>query len=167
MISEKSIAVLPFDDLSRDPENAYFAEGIQDDILARLAKIADVKVISRTSTRHYKSSPVSLRLISQQLGVANMLEGSVQKTGDSFRVNVQLIQATSGSHLWADTYDRKLADIFMVESEIAKAIAKQLQAKLPGREQEALSTQPTNNAGAYDAYLRGLAFDGRREDVIL
>ena len=161
MIPEKSIAVLPFGNLSRDPDNAYFAEGIQDEILTRLAKIADLKVISRTSTQHYKSTPENLSEIAKQLGVANILEGSVQKAADQVRVNVQLIQVASDSHLWADTYDRKLTDIFGVESEVAKAIADALQAKLTGGEQRALAVKPTNNSEAYDAYLRGLALEVR------
>src|SRR5207302_3471643 len=125
--------------LSEDKANAYFAEGIQEEILTRLAKIADLKVISRTSTQHYKSTPENLSEIAKQLGVANILEGSVQKAADRVRVNVQLIQAASDSHLWADTFDRKLTDIFGVESEVAKAIADALQAKLTGREQQALA----------------------------
>jgi TolB-like protein/Tfp pilus assembly protein PilF len=153
--------VLPFENLSEDKANAYFAEGIQDEILTRLSKIADLKVISRTSTQHYKSAPENLPEIARQLGVAHILEGRVQKSGDAVRVNVQLIQAASDSHLWADTYDRKLTDIFGVESEIAKAIAEQLQAKLTGREEQALAVKPTNNSEAYDAYLRGLAFEAR------
>ena len=157
----RSIAVLPFENLSRDPDNAYFAEGIQEEILTRLAKIADLKVIARTSTQQYQSKPRDLSEIAKQLGVANILEGSVQKVADQVRVNVQLIHAASESHLWADTYDRKLTDIFGVESEIAKAIAESLQAKLTGGEQRALAVKPTNNAEAYDAYLRGLAFEGR------
>jgi TolB-like protein/Tfp pilus assembly protein PilF len=155
----KSIAVLPFENLSEDKANAYFADGIQEEILTRLAKIADLKVISRTSTQRYQSKPGNLSEIAKQLGVANILEGSVQKAGDSVRVSVNLIRADSDSHLWADTYDRKLTDIFAVESEIAKAIAEQLQAKLTGREQQALAVKPTNNSEAYDAYLRGLAFE--------
>src|SRR5438874_2240169 len=127
---EKSIAVLPFDNLSSDPDNAYFADGIQDEILTRLSKIADLKVISRTSTQHYKSAPENLPEIAKQLGVAHLLEGSVQKSGEAVRVNVQLIKAANDSHLWADTFDRKLTDIFFVESEIAKAIAEQLRARL-------------------------------------
>jgi TolB-like protein/Tfp pilus assembly protein PilF len=158
---EKSIAVLPFENLSEDKANAYFADGIQEEILTRLAKIADLKVISRTSTQRYQSKPGNLSEIGKQLGVANILEGSVQKAADQVRVNVQLVNAQTDSHLWADTYDRKLTDIFGVESEIAKAIAEQLQAKLTGREQQALAVKPTNNAEAYDAYLRGLAFDAR------
>jgi TolB-like protein len=160
-IPEKSVAVLPFDNLSRDPDNAYFAEGIQEEILTRLAKIAGLKVISRTSTQRYQSKPVNLAEIAKQLGVANILEGSVQKAGDQVRVNVQLLNAQSDFHLWADTYDRKLVDIFVVESEIAKAIAESLQAKLTGGEQRALAVKPTNNSEAYDAYLRGLAFQTR------
>ena len=158
---DKSIAVLPFENLSRDPDNAYFAEGIQEEILTRLAKIADLKVISRTSTQRYQSKPRDLGEIAKQLGVANILEGSVQKAADQVRVNVQLINAQTDSHLWAETYDRKLTDIFGVESEIAKRIAESLQAKLTGREEQALAVKPTNNPEAYDAYLRGLAFEAR------
>src|SRR5215467_2668623 len=157
-IPEKSIAVMPFENLSRDPDNAYFADGIQDEILTRLSKIADLKVISRTSTQHYKSAPDNLREIAKQLKVAHILEGSVQKTGDSVRVNVQLIKAANDSHLWADTFDRKLTDIFSVESEVAKAIADQLRAKLTGQEERVIAAKPTNNVEAYDAYLRGLAY---------
>jgi TolB-like protein/lipopolysaccharide biosynthesis regulator YciM len=158
---EKSVAVLPFENLSRDPDSAYFADGIQEEILTRLASIADLKVISRTSTHRYQSKPRNLREIAKQLGVANILEGSVQKAADHVRVNVQLVNAQTDSHLWADTYDRKLTDIFGVESEIAKGIAESLQAKLTSREEQALAVEPTNNPEAYDAYLRGLAFDGR------
>src|SRR5437773_2314859 len=156
---EKSIAVLPFENRSRDPDNAYFADGIQDEILTRLSKIADLKVISRTSTQHYKSAPANLPEIARQLGVAYILEGSVQKSGDAVRVNVQLIKAANDSHLWADTFDRKLIDIFSVESEVAKAIADQLQAKLSGREEQVIAARPTENIEAYDAYLRGLAYN--------
>jgi TolB-like protein/Tfp pilus assembly protein PilF len=159
--SQKSIAVLPFENRSEEKANAYFADGIQDEILTRLSKIADLKVISRTSTRHYKSAPENLPEIARQLGVAHILEGSVQKSGDGVRVNVQLIKAANDSHLWAETYDRKLTDIFSVESEIAKGIAESLQAKLTGREKQALAIKPTNNPEAYDAYLRGLAFEAR------
>jgi Predicted integral membrane protein len=157
-VPEKSIAVLPFENLSEDKANAYFADGIQEEILTRLAKIADLKVISRTSTQQYQSKPGNLSEIAKQLGVANILEGSVQKAGDSVRVNVKLIQAASDSHLWADTYDRKLTDIFGVESEIAKAIAEQLQAKLTGQEEQVIAAKPTDNPEAYDAYLRGLVY---------
>src|SRR2546426_5695307 len=129
-IMEKSVAVLPFENLSSDPDNAYFADGIQEEIRTRLARIADLKVISRTSTQRYQSKPGNLSEIAKQLRVAHILEGSVQKAADQVRVNVQLVQVASDSHLWADTYDRKLTDIFAVESEIAKAIAEALQAKL-------------------------------------
>jgi serine/threonine protein kinase/Flp pilus assembly protein TadD len=155
------VAVLPFENLSRDPDNAYFAEGIQEEILTRLASIADLKVISRTSTQRYHSTPGNLLQIAKQLGVTNILEGSVQKAADRVRVNVQLINAQTDSHLWAETYDRKLTDILGVESEIAKGIAESLQAKLTGREEQALVVKPTNNPEAYDAYLRGLAFEAR------
>jgi TolB-like protein/class 3 adenylate cyclase/Flp pilus assembly protein TadD len=157
-VPEKSIAVLPFENLSRDADNAYFADGIQEEILTRLAKIADLKVISRTSTQQYQSKPGNLHEIAKQLGAANILEGSVQKAGDSVRVNVQLIQAASDSHLWADTFDRKLTDIFSVESEVAKAIADQLRAKLTGQEEQEIAAKPTDNVEAHDAYLRGLAY---------
>src|SRR6058998_3683835 len=155
---ERSIAVLPFENLSSDKENAYFAEGIQDEILTRLSKIADLKVISRTSTQHYKSAPENLREIAKQLGVAHIVEGSVQKSADAVRVNVQLIKAANDSHLWSDTFDRKLTDVFSVESEVAKAIADQLRVKLTGQEQEVIAAKPTDNPQAYDAYLRGLAY---------
>ena len=157
-VPDKSIAVLPFENRSEDKANAYFADGIQDEILTRLSKIADLKVISRTSTQHYKSTPVNLSEIARQLGVAHIVEGSVQKSGDAVRVNVQLIKATNDSHLWAETFDRKLIDIFSVESEVAKAIADQLQAKLTGREEQVIAARPTDNPEAYDVYLRGLAY---------
>src|SRR5438132_1687402 len=155
---EKSIAVLPFENRSEEKANAYFADGIQDEILTRLAKISDLKVISRTSTQHYKSAPGNLREIAKQLGVAHIVEGSVQKSGNAVRVNVQLINALTDTHIWADTFDRKLTDIFSVESEIAKAIADQLRAKLTGRESEIITATATENAEAYDNYLRGLAY---------
>ena len=158
---QKSIAVLPFENRSEEKANAYFADGIQDEIVTRLSRIADLKVISRTSTQHYQTKPRNLAQIAKQLGVANILEGSVQKAADQVRVNVQLINAQTDSHLWADTFDRKLTDIFGVESEIAKRIAESLQAKLTGREEQALAVKPTNNPEAYDAYLRGLAFEAR------
>src|SRR5213592_3118976 len=156
---EKSIAVLPFENRSEDKANAYFADGIQDEILMRLSKIADLKVISRTSTQHYKSSPENLQEIAKQLDVAHIVVGSVQKSGDAVRVNVQLIKAANDSHLWADTFDRKLTDIFSVETEVAKAIADQLRAKLTGQEEKVISARPTDNIEAYDAYLRGLAYN--------
>jgi serine/threonine protein kinase/Tfp pilus assembly protein PilF len=155
---ERSIAVLPFENRGEDKANAYFAEGIQDEILTRLSKIADLKVISRTSTQHYKSAPENLAEIGKQLGVAHILEGSVQRSGDGVRVNVQLIKAANDSHLWADTFDRKLTDIFSVESEVAKAIADQLRAHLTGQEEQIIAAKPTDNPEAYDAYLRGLAY---------
>jgi serine/threonine protein kinase/Tfp pilus assembly protein PilF len=155
---ERSIAVLPFENLSSDKENAYLAEGLQDEILTRLSKIADLKVISRTSTQRYKSAPENLPEIAKQLGVAHILEGSVQKSFDTVRVNVQLIKAATDSHLWSDTFDRKLTDIFSLESEVSKAIADQLRAKLTGQEQEVIAAKPTDNPQAYDAYLRGLAY---------
>jgi TolB-like protein/Tfp pilus assembly protein PilF len=158
-IAEKSIAVLPFENRSEDKANAYFADGIQDEILTRLSKIADLKVISRTSTQHYTSAPENLPEIAKQLGVAHILEGSVQKSGDAVRVNVQLIEAASDSHLWAETFDRKLTDIFSVESEVAKAIADQLRAKLTGPEEQVIAARPTDNPEAHDAYLRGLAYN--------
>jgi TolB-like protein/class 3 adenylate cyclase/Tfp pilus assembly protein PilF len=155
---EKGIAVLPFENLSEDKANAYFADGIQDEILTRLSKIADLKVISRTSTQHYKSAPQNLPQIAKQLGVANILEGRVQKSGDAVRVNVQLIRAANDYHLWADTFDRKLTDIFSVESEVAQAIADQLRAKLTGHEEQVIAAKPTDNVEAYHAYLHGLAY---------
>src|SRR5437867_594042 len=154
-LPQKSIAVLPFDNLSRDPDNAYFAEGVQDEILTRLAKVADLKVISRTSTQRFKSAPSDLREIAKQLGVMHIVEGSVQKANDQVRVNVQLINALSDAHLWADTYDRKLTDIFSVESEIAKTIADTLQAKLSGAEKQMMAAQPTSNTEAYELYHKG------------
>jgi TolB-like protein/Tfp pilus assembly protein PilF len=160
-ISEKSIAVLPFENRSEDKANAYFADGIQDEILTRLSKIADLKVISRTSTQHYKSAPENLPEIARQLGVAHIVEGSVQKSGDAVRVNVQLIKAANDSHLWAETFDRKLIDIFSVESEVARTIADQLRAELTGQEEQEIANKPTDNALAYDAYLRGLAYSLR------
>ena len=156
--NEKSIAVLPFQNRSEDKSNAYFTDGIQDEILTRLSKVRDLKVISRTSTQRYKNTSQNLSEIANQLGVANLLEGSVQKTNDQVRVNVQLIRASDDSHLWAETFDRKLTDIFSVESEVAKAIADQLQVHLSGREEQVITAKPTNNPEAYDAYLRGLAY---------
>ena len=158
----KSIAVLPFDNLSRDPDNAYFAEGVQDEILTRLAKVADLKVISRTSTQRFKSAPSDLREIARQLGVMNIVEGSVQKANDQVRVNVQLINAMTDAHLWADTYDRKLIDIFSVESEIAKTIADTLQVKLSGSEKQMMAAQPTTDTTAYELYHKGRSLWERR-----
>ncbi len=160
VVSEKSIAVLPFENLSSDKENAYFTEGIQDEILTRLSKIGDLKVISRTSTQKYKSAPDNLHEIGNQLGVAHLVEGSVQKIANAVHVNVQLIRAATDEHVWAESYNRKLEDVFGVQGEIATAIAEQLKAKLTGAEQKAVNDKPTQNAQAYDSFLRGVAFDG-------
>jgi TolB-like protein/Tfp pilus assembly protein PilF len=161
-IPAKSIAVLPFDNLSRDPDNAYFSEGIQDEILTRLAKSAELKVVSRTSSERFKSSPSSVQDIARQLGVANILEGSVQKESNEVRVNVQLIKAASDEHLWADTYDRKLTDIFAVESEIARTVAGTLRAKLTGSAEQVLASRPTENPEAHQLYLEGRYFWNKR-----
>jgi TolB-like protein/Tfp pilus assembly protein PilF/class 3 adenylate cyclase len=158
-VSDKSIAVLPFENLSRDPDNAYFTDGIQDEILTRLSKIAALKVISRTSTQKYKSAPDNLRDVGRQLGVANLLEGSVQKVANAVHVNVQLIRAANDEHLWAESYNRKLDDVFGVEGEVASAIADQLKTKLSGAEQKAVAEKPTQNAAAYDVYLHAVAID--------
>ena len=155
---EKSIAVLPFENRSDDNANTYFTESIQDEILTRLSKMAELKVISRTSTQHYKSAPENVSAIARELGVAHILKGSVQKNGDAVRVNVHLIKARNNSDLWGETFDRKLNDIFSVESEVAKAIADQLRIKLTGREEQIIDAKPTENPEAYDAYLRGLAY---------
>src|SRR2546429_1381884 len=163
----KSIAVLPFDNLSRDPDNAFFAEGVQDEILTRLAQVADLKVIARTSTQRFKSAPSDLREIAKQLGVTHILEGSVQKAGDSVRVNVQLINALTDAHLWADTYDRKLNDIFAVESEIAKNVAENLKARLNVRAEEVLAARPTENPEAHELYLKGRYLWNRRNTASL
>jgi TolB-like protein/Tfp pilus assembly protein PilF len=164
-ISQKSIAVLPFENLSRDPDNAYFATGIQDEILTRIAKIGALKVISRVSTKHYSSRPDNLSEIAHQLGVATILEGSVQRAADQVHINVQLISAATDEHLWAESYDRKLENIFGVEAEVATAVAEALKAKLTGAEQHALEQKPTNNPQAYDAYLRGLALWGEASTI--
>ena len=161
-LPEKSIAVLPLENLSHDPDNAYFAEAMQDEILARLSKVADLKVISRTSTQKYKSAPDNLRAIAKQLGVGNVLEGSVQKSGDAVRVNVQLINALNDAHLWGDVYERKLTDIFAVESDIAKTIADTLQAKLTGAEKQLIAAQPTTDLTAYELYLKGRSLWSKR-----
>src|SRR6266704_2464368 len=161
-IVEKSIAVLPFENRSEDKANAYFADGIQEEILTRLSKIADLKVLSRTSTQRSKTAPDKLLEIAKQLGVANILEGSVQRSPDQVRVNVQLIKAATDTHLWADTFDRKVTDVFAIESEIAKTIADTLQAKLSGAEQSAIAARPTENSEAHELYLRGRYFFGKR-----
>lgn len=154
-VAEKSIAVLPFENLSHDPDNAYFADGIQEEVLTRLSKISDLKVISRTSTLRFKSAPENLSEIAKRLGVAHLLEGTVQKSADQVRVNVQLLNAQSDSYLWAEKFDRKLTDIFAVESEIAAKIAETLQAKLTGAEEKAIATRPTENSQAHQLYLKG------------
>jgi TolB-like protein/Flp pilus assembly protein TadD len=166
LANSKSIAVLPFENLSSDKENAYFADGIQDEILTRLAKIAALKVISRTSTQKYKTAPENIREVGKQLGVANLLEGSVQKVANAVHVNVQLIRVATDEHLWAESYNRKLDDVFGVEGEVATAIADQLNARLSLSEQKAVTAKPTQNTAAYDAYLRGVAFQGRVDDLI-
>src|SRR6266566_3466368 len=160
--NDKSVAVLPFANLSRDPDNAYFAAGIQDEIITRLAKITELKVISCTSTQRFKGAPDDLPAIAKQLGVANILEGSVQRTTDQLRVNVQLVEAATDAHLWADTFDRKLTDIFKIESEIAKTVAETLQAKLSGSERNAIAAQPTENTEAHELYLKGRFFWDKR-----
>ncbi len=162
---EKSIAVLPFENLSRDPDNAYFATGIQDEILTRLAKISALRVISRSSTQQYAAKPGNLSEIARQLNVANILEGSVQRAGDRVHINAQLIRAATDEHLWAESYDRRLENIFSVEAEVATAVAEALRAKLTGAEQQALEQKPTGNPVAYDAYLRGIAL--WRDDNLL
>jgi TolB-like protein/Flp pilus assembly protein TadD len=162
LANEKSIAVLPFADLSQARDQEYFCDGIQEEILTRLSKIRDLKVISRTSTQRFKSAPKNLPDIAKQLGVANILEGTVQKADNQVRVHVQLISARNDSHLWAEKYDRKLTDVFGVESEIAKAIADTLQARLSGSEQRAIATKPTENAEAHQLYLKGTFFSNKR-----
>jgi TolB-like protein len=159
---DKSIAVMPFESLSEDKSNAYFAEGVQDEILTRLAKVADLKVISHTSTQRFNSAPQNLPQIAKQLGVMNILEGSVQKVADQVRVNIQLVNALTDAHLWAETYDRKLTDIFGLESDIAKSIADALKAKLTASEQTQLSKRPTENSAAYELYLKGSFFWNKR-----
>src|SRR3954465_9600529 len=162
---ERSIAVLPFDNLSRDPDNAFFASGIQDEILTRLAKIGALKVISRASTQQYQSKPGDLSEVGRRLGVAHILEGSVQKSGNAVHINVQLIKAATDAHVWAEVYDRKLDDIFGVEGEVATAIADALKAKVTGEEKQTITAKPTNNSEAYDAYLRGVALSRKSDDL--
>jgi TolB-like protein/lipoprotein NlpI len=160
--SEKSVGVLPFTNLSGNPENAYFAAGIQDEIITRLAKIGELKVVSCLSTQRFKSAPDDLPAIAKQLGVANVLQGSVQRSADAVRVNVQLVKAETDTHLWADTFDRKLTDVFQIESDIAKTIAEKLQAKLTGSEERAISVKPTADPQAHQLYLQGRYFWNRR-----
>lgn len=160
-VGRKSIAVLPFENLSEDKANAYFADGMQDEIITRLAKIGQLKVISRSSTEPYKTRKANASEIARELGVANLVEGSVQKVGNRVRINVQLIAAQSDEHLWAELYDRDLTDIFAVQSEVATNIARTLEATLSGSERKAISDKPTGTPAAYDAYLRGLDFGSR------
>jgi len=161
-LPEKSLAVLPFANLSGNPENAYFAAGIQDEIITRLAKIGQLKVVSCLSTQRFKSSPDDLPAIAKQLDVANVLQGSVQRSADAVRVNVQLVRADTDTHLWADTFDRKLTDVFQIESDIAKTIAEKLQAKLTGSEERAISAKPTADLEAHELYLKGRYLWNRR-----
>ena len=166
-VDSKSIAVLPFENLSSDKENAYFTDGVQDQILTELARIADLKVISRTSVMKYKSGiERNLREIGQQLGVAHVLEGSVQRAGNKARVNAQLIDARTDGHLWAENYDRPLDDVFAIQSEIAKAIANQLQAKISPSEKAAIEKPPTTDLAAYDLYLRAQALFADTSDPL-
>ena len=158
----KSLAVLPFANLSGNPENAYFAAGIQDEIITRLAKIGELKVVSCLTTQRFKSSPDDLPAIAKQLGVANVLQGSVQRTADAVRVNVQLVKAETDTHLWAETFDRKLTDVFQIESDIAKTIAGKLQAQLTGSEERAVSAKPTTDLEAHQLYLKGRYLWNRR-----
>ena len=150
--------MLPFENLSDDKENAYFATGVQDEILSDLAKIADLKVISRTSTRPYEAGkPRNSRQIGQELGVAHLLEGSVQRTGNRLRINAQLIDTRTDSHLWAQVYDRDVSDVFAIQSEIAQTIAGQLQAKISASEKAAVARPPTRDLVANDLYLKAIA----------
>jgi len=158
---DKSVAVLPFENLSSDKENAFFAQGIQDEIITTLSRISGLRVISRTSTARYSSAPENLPEIARQLRVSNVLEGSVQKAGDRVHINVQLIQADNDAHLWAQSYDRQLIDIFGVEAEVAKSIADSLQATLSPQEKARVETKPTTNADAYVLYLRGRDYQRR------
>src|SRR6478672_10897317 len=163
---DKSVAVLPFDNLSSDKENAFFAQGIQDEIITTLSKISGLRVISRTSTAHYNSAPENLSEIARQLRVSNVLEGSVQKAGDRVHINVQLIQADTDAHLWAQSYDRQLTDIFGVEAEVAKSIADSLQATLSPQEKARVETKATNNPDAYVLYLRGRTYQTRPDNFL-
>jgi TolB-like protein/Flp pilus assembly protein TadD len=163
---DKSVAVLPFENLSSDKENAFFAQGIQDEIITTLSKISGLRVISRTSTERYKSTPENLPEIARELRVANILEGSVQKSGDRVHINVQLIQADTDAHLWAQSYDRQLIDIFGVEAEVAKSIADSLQATLSPQEKARVETKATNNPDAYVLYLRGRTYQTRPDNLL-
>jgi TolB-like protein len=163
---DKSVAVLPFENLSSDKENAFFAQGIQDEIITTLSRISALRVISRTSTVRYSSAPENLPEIARQLRVSNVLEGSVQKAGDRVHINVQLIQADNDAHLWAQSYDRQLTDIFGVEGEVAKSIADSLQATLSPQEKARVETKPTTNADAYVLYLRARDYQTRPDNLL-
>jgi serine/threonine-protein kinase len=165
-IDSKSVAVLPFENLSSDKENAFFAQGIQDEIITTLSKISGLRVISRTSTAHYKSAPENLPEIARELRVAKILEGSVQKVGDRVHINVQLIQADNDTHLWAQSYDRELTDIFAVEAEVAKRIADSLSATVSPQEKARVETKPTDNADAYVLYLRARDYQTRPDSLL-
>jgi TolB-like protein len=158
----KSVAVLPFSNMSGDPENEYFSDGITDDIITQLSKIADLKVISRTSVMQYKGTEKNLRQIGEELGVATILEGGVRKVGDRVRINAQLVNASSDAHLWAETYDRELTDIFAIQGDVAQQIASALRSTLTPDEQERLRRHPTDNLQAYELYIQGRFFWNRR-----
>src|SRR5206468_10447003 len=164
--TDKSVAVLPFENLSSDKENAFFAQGIQDEIITTLSRISGLRVISRTSTAHYKSAPENLPETARQLRVSNVLEGSVQKAGDRVHINVQLIRADDDAHLWAQSYDRQLTDIFGVEAEVAKSIADSLQSTLSPEEKARVETKPTTNADAYVLYLRARDYQTRPHNLL-
>jgi TolB-like protein len=160
------VAVLPFENLSSDKENAFFAQGIQDEIITTLSKISGLRVISRTSTARYKTAPENLSEIAGELRVANVLEGSVQRSGDRVHINVQLIQAETDAHLWAQSYDRELIDIFSVEGEVAKRIADALRATLSPQEKVRVETKPTDNTDAYVLYLQGREYQTRPDNFL-
>ena len=151
---DKSIAVLPFENLSDEKENAYFADGIQDDVLTNLSKISDLRVISRTSVMQYRGRPTNLRDIGKALGVSNILEGSVRRSGNRVRVNVQLIDANTDEHVWASDYDRDVTDVFAIQSDLAREIANALQAKLSPAEKSQMTQKPTENGEAYLAFVQ-------------
>src|SRR5437588_3145145 len=163
---DKSVAVMPFENLSSDKENAFFAQGIQDEIITTLSRISGLRVISRTSTAHYNSAPENLPEIAQQLRVTNVLEGSVQKAGDRVHINVQLIKADNDAHLWAQSYDRQLTDIFSVEGEVAKSIADSLRTTLSPQEKARVEARPTENADAYVIYLRARDYQSRPDNLL-
>src|SRR5439155_10045712 len=165
-LDSKSVAVLPFENLSSDKENAFFAQVIMDEIITSHSKISGLKVISRTSTATYQSKPGNLPEIARELRVSNILEGSVQKSGDRVHINVQLIQAENDAHLWAQSYDRQLTDIFSVEAEVAKSIADSLSATLSPQEKAQVESKPTNNADSYVLYLRAREYQSRPDNLL-